>query len=225
MSASTLPTHPFTGLRALGLRRNGSPIWPIRGASEDDASAGEAAGTGDDAGTSDGAPAGGSGDDVAAELKKWKDLARKHEDRAKENFDKAKKYDALEESQKSEIQKATDKATAAEERAAQAEAEAARLRAAVKHGLSDEDLDLLGTHGTAEEIEARAELLAARLKTVAPAKPSAPPATGQGNVGGGVNDGKGQLTRDQLKGMTPEQINDARKEGRLNDLLGIQTTT
>ena len=30
-----------------------------------------------------------------------------------------------------------------------------------------------------------------------------------------------QLTRDDLKNMTPEQINKARKEGRLNKLLGV----
>lgn len=32
----------------------------------------------------------------------------------------------------------------------------------------------------------------------------------------------GQLTQADLKGMTPEQINTARAEGRLNDLLGIK---
>lgn len=31
-----LPTHPRTGLTALGFRRNGAPIWPVRGASPDD---------------------------------------------------------------------------------------------------------------------------------------------------------------------------------------------
>lgn len=35
MSDSTLPTHPRTGLTAVGFRRNGDPIWPIRGGSED----------------------------------------------------------------------------------------------------------------------------------------------------------------------------------------------
>ncbi|WP_157253203.1 hypothetical protein [Nonomuraea typhae] len=32
---STLPFHPRTGLQALGLFRNGKPIWPALGASED----------------------------------------------------------------------------------------------------------------------------------------------------------------------------------------------
>ena len=31
-----LPIHPFTGLTALGLRRNGAPIWPVRGGAPDD---------------------------------------------------------------------------------------------------------------------------------------------------------------------------------------------
>jgi hypothetical protein len=35
MSDSTLPTHPRTGLTAVGFRRNGAPIWPILGGSED----------------------------------------------------------------------------------------------------------------------------------------------------------------------------------------------
>ena len=35
MSDSTLPIHPRTGLMAVGFRRDGAPIWPIRGASED----------------------------------------------------------------------------------------------------------------------------------------------------------------------------------------------
>lgn len=30
-----LPVHPRTGLRAIGLRRNGQPIWPVRGGSGD----------------------------------------------------------------------------------------------------------------------------------------------------------------------------------------------
>ncbi len=50
-----LPVHHFTGLTALGLRRNGAPIWPVRGGSEDDGGDG---GEGDD---------GGSGDDGEAD--------------------------------------------------------------------------------------------------------------------------------------------------------------
>lgn len=31
-----LPFHPLTGLQALGLRRNGDPVWPVLGASDDE---------------------------------------------------------------------------------------------------------------------------------------------------------------------------------------------
>jgi hypothetical protein len=31
-----LPVHGFTGLTAIGLRRNGDPIWPVRGGAPDD---------------------------------------------------------------------------------------------------------------------------------------------------------------------------------------------
>lgn len=37
-----LPVHPFTGLTALGLRRNGAPIWPVRGGAPDDDDSGDA---------------------------------------------------------------------------------------------------------------------------------------------------------------------------------------
>ncbi|MGW5556863.1 hypothetical protein ACWER9_06525 [Micromonospora sp. NPDC003944] len=39
-----LPIHPFTGLTAIGLRRNGDPIWPIKGGSgegDDDTGSGD----------------------------------------------------------------------------------------------------------------------------------------------------------------------------------------
>ncbi|WP_030271202.1 hypothetical protein [Streptomyces sp. NRRL B-24484] len=33
MPATALPIHPYTGLQAIGLRRDGRPIWPVRGGS------------------------------------------------------------------------------------------------------------------------------------------------------------------------------------------------
>lgn len=32
----TLPVHPYTGLTAIGFRRNGAPIWPVKGGAVDD---------------------------------------------------------------------------------------------------------------------------------------------------------------------------------------------
>jgi len=129
------------------------------------------------------------GKDWQAEAEKWKAFARKHEDTAKANADKARQFDALEESQKSEMQKAAERTAAAEAEAATSRGELAVMRAAVKFGLSADDLDLLGTHGTPEEIEARAEKLAARLKTAAAAVEAAKPPIdfGGGDRGKDVN--------------------------------------
>ena len=64
--------------------------------------------------------------DLESQLRHWKAMSRKNEDRAKANAEKARKFDELEDQSKSELQKALDKASAAEQRATQAEALALR---------------------------------------------------------------------------------------------------
>lgn len=130
--------------------------------------------------------------DLAAEAAKWKALARKHEDQAKANADKARRLDALEEAAKSEQQKLTEAAEKARKEAADTAAELARMKAAVKHGLAEADLELLA-NVPADQVEARAELLAARLKG---AIPQVAPATALGNVGTPVHE-----TGDQIKDL------------------------
>lgn len=66
-----------------------------------------------------------------------------------------------EEAAKTELQRATERAAAAEKAAAEREAQLNVLRAAAKHGIPEEDHDLLGS-GTPEELDARAARLAAR---------------------------------------------------------------
>lgn len=83
---------------------------------------------------------------------------------------KAKAHDEAVEAQKSEIQRATERATAAEQAAEQRERELNLLRAAAKHGIPEEDYDLLGS-GTPEELDARAARLAALRQTSAPTPP------------------------------------------------------
>lgn len=61
-----------------------------------------------------------------------------------------------------ELERAQSDRDAEKARADAAVSEAARLRAALRHGLSEDDLDLIGD-GTPEEIEQRAEKLAARI--------------------------------------------------------------
>lgn len=94
----------------------------------------------------------------------------------------AAKAKELEDADKSEAQKAADRAAEAEQRADKAEAEAARLAAAIKHGLTDADLELL--EGVpADKVEERAKLLADRLKAT---DDGAPPPRSRRQGGGGT---------------------------------------
>jgi hypothetical protein len=80
-----LPVHPFTGLTALGLRRNGAPIWPVRGGAED----GDAAA--DDGGDSAGdAPEdlGDAGKQAIDRMKAERNAARNELRQVKEQLDK-----------------------------------------------------------------------------------------------------------------------------------------
>lgn len=127
--------------------------------------------------------------------------------------------------------------TAAEERdLARAErkqlrVENAVLRSAHQHGADPESLtDSRSFMKLLEAIDPDADDFAAQvgaaIKAAVEANPNlkaqgstAPPRSG-GPVGGGTP-AKGQLSRDDLKGMTPAQINKAREDGQLNQLLGI----
>lgn len=80
---------------------------------------------------------------------------------------------AAEDAKKPEIERLTDRAAKAEQRAAEVEAELTRERVARRHGITDDEIDLLGS-GSEDEIEGRAKRIAA-LKATATAAPPAPP--------------------------------------------------
>lgn len=176
---------------------------------------------GTDAGTSAG---GGAGTDLAQQVEHWKQMARKNEARAKENADKAKRFDELEEASKSELQKALEAQAAAEARAAAAEVAALRGRVAAAKGVP---LDLL-TGATEEEITAAADALLAWRKPADGGQQGKPPASsaaaGVAGAQGEPIRGVDQLTKDDLKGMSPDEINKARREGRLDKLMGKTPT-
>ena len=113
--------------------------------------------------------------DYKAEAEKWKNLSRKNEEKAKANLSKAQNWDSHEASKLSDQERA-----AAERETLQSErAELALARAALKFGLSEADAELVGTHGTPDEILGRAERLAKRLKAAVPVTPVEPVATVQ----------------------------------------------
>lgn len=102
--------------------------------------------------------------DWKAKYEAEKEAARKWEKRSKENVDKARKFDELEASQKSELEKLTDAQRAADERAAKAERDAVRWRIAAKKGLTETQAKrLIGD--TEEELEADADELLESFRT------------------------------------------------------------
>ena len=98
---------------------------------------------------------------------------------------KAAKAKELEDAQKSESQRLADQLEAAKSEGSAAKSEAARLKAAIKHGLSEDDLELLGD-GTPEQIEERAKRLADRIAGAEGKKPVVPSSRNQGGSAGDV---------------------------------------
>lgn len=154
----------------------------------------------------------------------WKAYARKWEGLAKSKIpaeiaqlrEKATRFDELEESQKSELERLQDRLAQAEKVAA--DAEAARLRASIaaKHGVPEALLS--GADEAALEQSAQ-DLLAFKGTT-----PAAPTSDGQGKQGEPVNnDGVKQVTPDELDRMSPDEIVQARAEGRLKDILNSKS--
>lgn len=151
--------------------------------------------------------------DWEAEAKRWKKLSRQNEARAKENAEKARLFDEQEEESKSELQKALDKAAQAEARAQALEVQATRAQVAVAKGV---DVDLL-SGSTLEELEASADRL---LEWRGAQIPKGAPASDAGHKGDEIRSSK-QLTREDLETMSAEQINQARRAGQLNDVMGL----
>jgi len=111
------------------------------------------------------APAGKDGaPDYKADADKWKAMSRKHEAQAKLNAGAAEKLAEIEEANKTEAQKAADKATLSDQAAADAKQELARLRVAMRKGLTEAQAKrLIGA--TEEELEADADELLASFTT------------------------------------------------------------
>ena len=88
----------------------------------------------------------------------WKRRARDNEQRAKMNADAAKRLQDIEDRDKTEQQRAADALAKAQREAAEAQAETVRYKAAATHGITGDDIDLIGS-GDEETVMARAERL------------------------------------------------------------------
>jgi hypothetical protein len=146
---------------------------------------------------------------------------------------KAAKFDELDAANKSELEKAQEAARkATEERAKAVERANAALRrgavtaAAVKAGAVDPDavLALIAqdavTVGDDGQVTGAEEAVTSLLKDKPYLVGKQPKFSGGADGGARGGDVPSQLSRDDLKNMTPQQIVKAREEGRLKDLMG-----
>ncbi|WP_433658047.1 hypothetical protein ACQPW1_39735 [Nocardia sp. CA-128927] len=164
MNDSTLPVHPTFGT-AIGLRRNGAPIWPVRGAStEGDPPAADPQPPADPApapADTDSPPTPSTDEGLGDGGKKALDAERQ----ARKDAEKAQraaeaKVKAFEDAQKTEAEKQADRLAAAEKDAADAKVEARRFKVAAKHSISDEDAELFLTGADDKTIGRQAERIA-----------------------------------------------------------------
>jgi hypothetical protein len=125
-----------------------------------------ATGTADTA-TSDTGTATGTDTDWQAQAEKWRTLSRKHETAAKANADAAKKLADIEDAQKTETQKLSDRLAAAEKELGEHRIRDIRMKAAREAGLDADMADFL----TATEPDAALAQAKVLAKKVQPAKP------------------------------------------------------
>jgi hypothetical protein len=133
--------------------------------------------------------------DWKAEAEKWKALSRKHEDQAKANADAARRLREAEDAEKSELEKATERAATAEKRADESEAKALRYEVAQAKSIPPKLLRFL-TGSTREELEQSADELLEAVKPDTGAGSEEPP-TGRPKErlrAGASNDGEPEET-------------------------------
>ncbi len=145
----------------------------------------------------------------------WKAEARKWESRAKADHELANKWREYETSQKSEHEKLADELARFKAEASEASTRLLKYEIAAQKGVPADALDLL--HGSSrEDLETAADKLLSLIADQS--KPKSPkPDENQGKPAPAA---VGQLTRDDLKGMTQKEILEAKAAGRLDDLLG-----
>ena len=116
--------------------------------------------------TGEGAQSGDKEDDLAsvrADRDKWKFQSRKHEAGEKAGAEAIRRLKEAEDAEKSAVDKASERAAAAEKRATDAEADVLRYKVAAAKGIRANLMRFLPT-GTQEELEAAADELLEAIK-------------------------------------------------------------
>lgn len=247
MHSTILPTHPRTGLQAIGRRRNGEPIWPVMGGAPDpdpendpdedgqpDEPGGDADGSDDDA---DDAPDdSGLGDKGKKALDAMKAKVKEERQKRRDTEAELEKLRKAAEKKPDDDQPSEDEIRREAEQAAAQKANArivrSEIRAAAAGKLADPKDALVHLDLDQFEVDDNGEVdsdeVAEAIDDLIKSKPYLAAQSGkrfQGTADGGAarNAGKPkQLTREDLDGMSPAEIVKAKADGRLKDVLGIK---
>lgn len=166
-------------------------------------------------------------DTLKAEVDKWKSLSRKNEQQAKANSQAAKELDDIRKSQLTDTEKLVEQTRDETAKEIRKEFAMKLVDAELKSQLSGRSLEggallefdkssFIQDDGNIDS-EAVQSWVEAHSKTAEPTIPD----LGQGSRG--QNPSKAQIrSRDELKNMTPAEVLEARKDGRLDVLMGKQ---
>ena len=162
---------------------------------------------------------------LKAEVDKWKSLSRKNEQQAKANIAAAKELEEIRKSQLTDTETLVEQTRAETTQAIRREYATKLVDAELKATLNGRILE----GGALLEFDKSSFILddgnidseAIQSWVEAHSKTMDIPAPNLGQGARGVNPSKAQIrTRDELKNMSPAEILEARKEGRLDILMG-----
>ena len=164
--------------------------------------------------------------DLKAELEKWKAMSRKTEAQAKANAEAAKELEALKKASLSDQERLIESTREETRRAVRLEFAEKLVDAELKSALNGRTLDgnaILDFNKSAfidDSGDIDTEAIEAWVEAHTKQAENSLPDLGQG-VRSKTLTGKSQIrSRDDLQNMTPEEILAARKDGRLDTLMG-----
>lgn len=163
--------------------------------------------------------------DLSAEVEKWKSLSRKNEQQAKANAQAAKELEELKRSQLSETERLIQQAKEETQRSVKQEFAQKLVDAELKAALNGKVLDggALLEFNKNQFITEDGEIDSTSIHSwvEAHSKPAAAPAPDLGQGVRGTNQSKSLIrSREELSSMSPAEILAARKDGRLDALMG-----
>lgn len=163
--------------------------------------------------------------DLSAEVEKWKSLSRKNEQQAKANAQAAKELEMLKQSQLSDTERLIQQTKEETQKAVRMEFAQKLVDAELKAALTNKVLEggaLLDFNKSAfitEDGEIDSTSIQAWVE--AHSKPATAPAPDLGQGARGTVQSKALIrSREELSTMSPAEILAARKDGRLDALMG-----